>query len=108
MGGKISSVVKSGKEFSGKIGSAQHVSKDDLLQQIEMFELIFDCIYNGVMVTDADGYITHFNGPYGQFLGLDPSVLDDEFGYQSNDQRHVLKLDGTYFLHQNEEKKPSR
>jgi PAS domain S-box-containing protein len=72
MGGKISSVVKSGKEFSGKIGSAQHVSKDDLIQQIEMFELIFDCIYNGVMVTDADGYITHFNGPYGQFLGLDP------------------------------------
>jgi transcriptional regulator with PAS, ATPase and Fis domain len=43
-----------------------------LRQRLEMFELIFDCIYNGIMVTDADGYVTHFNKPYGQFLGLDP------------------------------------
>jgi len=42
-------------------------------QQLEMFELIMDSIYNGIMVTDADGYITHFNRPYGQFLGIDPS-----------------------------------
>ena len=46
--------------------------KTGLRQQLEMFELIFDCIYNGIMVTDADGYVTHFNKPYGQFLGLDP------------------------------------
>ncbi len=43
-----------------------------LRQQLQMFELIFDCIHNGIMVTDADGYVTHFNKPYGQFLGLDP------------------------------------
>jgi len=43
-----------------------------LLKQIEMFELIFESIYNGVMVTDSKGYVTHFNRPYGQFLGVDP------------------------------------
>ena len=26
------------------------------------------------MVTDADGYITHFNKPYGRYLGLDPEA----------------------------------
>jgi PAS domain S-box-containing protein len=45
-----------------------------LCEQLENFKLIFDNIYNGVMVTDADGYITHFNKPYGQFLGLDPKA----------------------------------
>ena len=49
--------------------STQNVS---LRQQLEMFELIMNSIYNGVMVTDADGYITHFNKPYGQFLGIEP------------------------------------
>ena len=44
-----------------------------LRRQLEMYELIFDCIYNGIMVTDADGYVTHFNKPYGQFLGLEPA-----------------------------------
>jgi PAS domain S-box-containing protein len=40
-------------------------------EQLEMYRLIFDSIYNGAMVTDANGYITHYNKPYGQFLGLD-------------------------------------
>ena len=43
-----------------------------LRSRIEMLELIFDSIYNGVMVTDPDGYVTHFNTPYGRFLGVDP------------------------------------
>jgi PAS domain S-box-containing protein len=43
-----------------------------LRKQVEMFELIFESIYNGVMVTDPKGYVTHFNRPYGQFLGVDP------------------------------------
>jgi len=42
--------------------------------QLEEYRRIFDCIHNGVMVTDADGYVTHFNKPYGQFLGLDPAA----------------------------------
>jgi PAS domain S-box-containing protein len=41
-------------------------------QELAMFKLIFDSIYSGSMVTDADGYITHFNEPYGQFLGIKP------------------------------------
>jgi PAS domain S-box-containing protein len=43
-----------------------------LRKRLEMLELIFDNIYNGVMVTDSDGYVTHFNTPYGRFLGVDP------------------------------------
>ena len=52
----------------------RHPKYEDLQKQLEMYQLIFDSIYNGVMVTDADGYVTHFNKPYGQFLGLDPAV----------------------------------
>ncbi|MDZ7580539.1 MAG: sigma 54-interacting transcriptional regulator [Deltaproteobacteria bacterium] len=43
-------------------------------KRLALFEMIFDSIYNGVMVTDAEGYITHFNKPYGRFLGLDPDA----------------------------------
>jgi len=43
-------------------------------EQLEMYRLIFDSIYNGVMVTNAEGYITHFNKPYGKFLGMNPEA----------------------------------
>ena len=46
--------------------------KEALQQRLDMFERIFDSIYNGVMITDAEGIITHFNKPYGAFLGLAP------------------------------------
>ncbi len=39
-----------------------------------MYQMIFNNIYNGVLVTDADGYVTHFNKPYGVFLGVDPDA----------------------------------
>ncbi|MEA3435537.1 MAG: sigma 54-interacting transcriptional regulator [Thermodesulfobacteriota bacterium] len=42
-------------------------------EQLEMYRLIFESIYNGSMVTDAKGFITHFNKPYGHFLGLNPA-----------------------------------
>jgi len=42
---------------------------ENLRRRLEMLELIFESIHNGAMVTDADGVITHFNKPYGQFLG---------------------------------------
>jgi len=45
-----------------------------LIGQLEEYKLIFDSIHNGVMVTDAEGFVTHFNKPYGQFLGLDPAA----------------------------------
>jgi PAS domain S-box-containing protein len=44
----------------------------NLEQELAMFTFIFDSIYSGSMVTDADGYITHFNKLYGEFLGLKP------------------------------------
>jgi PAS domain S-box-containing protein len=47
--------------------------KSQTHRQLAMYELILENIYNGIMVTDAEGYITHFNKPYGQFLGLNPA-----------------------------------
>ena len=46
----------------------------DLEDQLEIYRLIFDSIHNGSMVTDAEGFVTHFNKPYGDFLGLDPAA----------------------------------
>ena len=46
----------------------------ELRRRLDMYELIFESIYNGAMVTDADGIITHFNQPYGDFLGVDPDA----------------------------------
>ncbi len=47
---------------------------EKIRRRLEMFELIFESIHNGAIVTDADGFITHFNTPYGQFLGLVPEA----------------------------------
>ncbi|MEW6669692.1 MAG: sigma 54-interacting transcriptional regulator [Thermodesulfobacteriota bacterium] len=47
---------------------------EELRRRLNIMELIFDSIYNGSMVTDAKGYVTHFNKPYGQFLGVDPDA----------------------------------
>jgi len=48
------------------------LNKAALIDELEMYELILESIHNGIMITDARGYITHFNEPYGKFLGLDP------------------------------------
>ena len=68
----------------------------ELQDQLEMFRLIFDSIYNGAMVTDAGGTITHFNRPYGRFLGLDP---DKQIGRHcteavENSRMHVVARTG--------------
>jgi len=65
-------------------------------EQLEMYKLIFDSIYNGILVTDADGYVTHFNQPYGQFLGLDPA---DQIGRHctevlENTRMHIVAKTG--------------
>ncbi len=44
-----------------------------LRDQLAMYTLIFEHIHYGALVTDASGYITHFNQPYGRFLGMDPA-----------------------------------
>ncbi len=46
----------------------------ELESQLEMFQMIFDSIHNGALVTNAKGYVTHFNKPYGNFLGMNPEV----------------------------------
>jgi len=51
---------------------SEHLQKEELQMQLEMYRLIFDSIYNGALVTDEKGYITHFNKPYGKFLGVNP------------------------------------
>lgn len=56
-------------EHQGK-NSTEEVSY--LQKKIEMLEIIFDSIYNGVMVTDPDGFVIYFNTPYGRFLGVNP------------------------------------
>lgn len=43
-------------------------------EKVKFLELIIDNIYNGIVVTDPDGYIIFFNTPYGKFLGIDPAV----------------------------------
>jgi PAS domain S-box-containing protein len=48
------------------------LKRETLLEQLEMYRLIFDSIYNGAIVTDINGNITHFNKPYGEFIGVDP------------------------------------
>jgi len=45
---------------------------EDLKAQLALYRKIFDSIHNGSMVTDAKGYVTHFNKPYGKYLGLVP------------------------------------
>ena len=50
------------------------LSMQALQKKTELYERIFDHINAGVLIIDADGYITHFNKPYGQFLNLDPKA----------------------------------
>jgi len=45
----------------------------DELSELELLRLIIDNLYHGSMITDAEGYVTHFNKPYGKFLGVEPS-----------------------------------
>lgn len=40
--------------------------------QLKALQLIFEHIQDGACVTDENGVITHFNGTYGRFLGVDP------------------------------------
>jgi PAS domain S-box-containing protein len=64
--------------------------------QLEMYECIFDSIYNGIMVTDPAGYITHFNKPYGEFLGLDPQAQIGKHCTQviENTRMHIVAQTG--------------
>ncbi len=49
-------------------------TKSEMRRQLELFRLVLDSIYNGVLITDAEGYVIYFNRPYGEFLGVEPSA----------------------------------
>jgi PAS domain S-box-containing protein len=71
-------------------GEAQYCPK------LEFLNLVLDSIYNGVMVTDAEGYVTHFNRPYGMFLGVEPK---DQIGKHcteviENTRMHIVAQTG--------------
>jgi PAS domain S-box-containing protein len=75
---------------------SEHLQKEELLKQLEMYRLIFDSIYNGALVTDEKGYVTHFNKPYGEFLGVNP---DDQIGSHctdsvENSRMHIVAQTG--------------
>lgn len=55
-------------------GRCETAGKTQDCPQLEYLNLVLDNICNGVVITDPEGYITHFNKPYGQFLGVDPDA----------------------------------
>jgi PAS domain S-box-containing protein len=70
--------------------------KEDLQKKLEMYTLIFDSIYNGAIVTDENGVITHFNKPYGEFLSVNP---EDQIGQHcaktvENSRMHIVAKTG--------------
>ncbi len=67
-----------------------------LRQRLELYELIFDSIHNGAIVTDASGYVTHFNKPYGRFLDLDPAEQIGKHCTQvlDNTRMHIVARTG--------------
>jgi PAS domain S-box-containing protein len=98
---------KSGREAGiGKKAPAaiegRPLNYEEMLRQVEMYELIFDSIHNGCIVTDAQGYITHFNKPYGLFLGLNP---EEQIGKHcaeviQNTRMHIVAKTGDAEINQ--------
>jgi PAS domain S-box-containing protein len=73
-----------------------HRELEKTREQLEMYRLIFDSIYNGIMVTDAEGYITHFNKPYGKFLELNPETQIGKHCVEvvENTRMHIIAKTG--------------
>src|SRR5450830_1472721 len=77
----------------------QVVSKCDQgspMSRLRLLELILDNIHNGVIVTDADGYVIYFNKPYGQFLGIDADAQIGKHATEviENTRMHIVAKTG--------------
>ena len=48
--------------------------RESLDARLQALERIFEHIHDGACVVDAQGILTHFNGAYGRFLGVDPKA----------------------------------
>ena len=70
---------------------------ESLREQLEIQQLVLDSIHHGVMVTDTEGYITHFNKPYGRFLGLEPTeqIGKHYTAVVENTRMHIVARTGT-------------
>jgi transcriptional regulator with PAS, ATPase and Fis domain len=68
----------------------------DLKRQLDLMNRILDSIHNGIMVTDAEGYIIYFNKPYGDFLRVDPAVQIGKHCTEvvENTRMHVVAKNG--------------
>jgi PAS domain S-box-containing protein len=65
-------------------------------EQLALFRLVFDSIYNGAIVTDADGKVVLFNKPYGEFLGVDPEAQVGKHCLEliENSRMHIVARTG--------------
>jgi len=66
------SLLSNTDPLQNNIANSDIQEVEALRKRLEMYELIFESIHYGTLVTDSNGYITHFNKPYGLFLNLDP------------------------------------
>jgi PAS domain S-box-containing protein len=59
-------------------------------------ELVLDNIHNGVIITDADGYVIYFNKPYGQFLGIEADAQIGKHATEviENTRMHIVAKTG--------------
>ncbi|HPJ07341.1 MAG TPA: sigma 54-interacting transcriptional regulator [Deltaproteobacteria bacterium] len=79
-----------------------HDDSRALIDQLKLFKLMFDNIYNGIMVTDMDGYVLLFNRPYGDLLGIDP---EEQIGRHCTDvventRMHIVAKTGKAEINQ--------
>jgi transcriptional regulator with PAS, ATPase and Fis domain len=80
-----------------EVGNSEYLALiQKLRQQLEIYELIFNSIHNGAIVTDVSGCVTHFNQPYGRFLNVHPA---DQIGRHctevlDNTRMHIVAKTG--------------
>lgn len=73
-----------------------------LQSKVEFYDLILNNIHNGIMITDAEGYITYFNEPYGEFLGMDPAQQIGKHCLEAieNSRMHIVAETGISEINQ--------
>jgi PAS domain S-box-containing protein len=78
------------------------LSREELRKQLELYQLIFDSIYNGAIVTDINGQITHFNKPYSAFLGVDAEAQIGKHCTEAveNSRMHIVARTGVSEINQ--------
>jgi len=70
--------------------------EDDLRERLKFYELIFENILHGVVITDPQGYILYLNKAYSEFLGLPPADYAGKFCLDviENSRMHIVGKTG--------------